>query len=196
MNKAMHPTKEKILNIGAQIVRRKGFNFTGIQEILQEAGVPKGSFYFYFKNKEEFGLELVEVYLQFFKGNMKATMQDTSVSGLQRIRSFFKFFNDLFVNENYTGGCPLGNLAIEMGDLNDNFSRRVSQAFKQMDSFLLDCLRDARHAGEITTEMNLEELARFILNSWEGAVVRMKVDRSLEPIELLENMLFNHLLKS
>ena len=59
-------TKRKILEHGARLVHMKGFNHTGIQEILEVAGVPKGSFYFYFKSKEEFGLELVDYHLARF----------------------------------------------------------------------------------------------------------------------------------
>ncbi len=190
----MSPTKQKILEKGAWLVRRKGFNYTGIQEILKEAGVPKGSFYFYFDSKEQFGLELVDVYMEFFRGKMEETMTDKNISGIERIRNFLKFFNELFVGEDYTGGCPLGNLAQEMGDLNENFRKKVSSALNRMQGYIADCLRDAIEAGEIKKQIDVDETASFILNCWEGAVTRMKVEKSIEPIKLMEKMVIDGLI--
>ena len=55
-------TRQKILEVGAEIIHLKGYNHTGLQEILQAAGVPKGSFYNYFKNKEDFGLQVIDFF--------------------------------------------------------------------------------------------------------------------------------------
>ena len=66
----MKTAKEKILETGAQIVRRKGFNNTGLIEVLKETGVPKGSFYFYFSSKEQFGLALIDVYTSFMENKI------------------------------------------------------------------------------------------------------------------------------
>ena len=63
----MKHSKGKILSAGAKLVWQKGFNDTGLQEILREAGVPKGSFYYYFDSKETFGLELIDVYISLIK---------------------------------------------------------------------------------------------------------------------------------
>ena len=60
-------TRDRIIETGAEIIHRKGFNHTGIQEILTAAGVPKGSFYNYFKSKDEFGLEVIDYFSAHFK---------------------------------------------------------------------------------------------------------------------------------
>ena len=53
------PTKTRIIAEGAKIIQKNGFNNTGILDVLRAADVPKGSFYFYFKSKEDFGLEVI-----------------------------------------------------------------------------------------------------------------------------------------
>ncbi len=55
-----HLTKEKILMTGADLVQHKGFKNTSIQDILKAAAIPKGSFYYYFDSKEDFGLQLID----------------------------------------------------------------------------------------------------------------------------------------
>ncbi|RMF57090.1 MAG: TetR family transcriptional regulator [Calditrichaeota bacterium] len=193
--KSEHPTRQKILQVGAQLVRQKGFNNTGLQEILRAAGVPKGSFYFYFQNKEEFGLALIDVYNQFFLTEMQRIMSDKNMSGLTRLRNFFHFTKEMFSAENFTGGCPLGNLALEMGDIHPLFAQKISDSFQQMESYIQECLVDAQKAGEIPARLDAGQVAYFILNGWEGALVRMKVERSLKSLDTLEDVVFNHILK-
>jgi TetR/AcrR family transcriptional repressor of nem operon len=191
----MKHTKEKILSAGARLVWQKGFNATGLQEILKEAGVPKGSFYFYFESKESFGLELIDVYISFFERELDGIMLDRTKEGLVRIKAFLDFFRIVLEKENYTGGCPLGNLALEMGDINEKFGDRIAQGFEEIESKILGCLNDAKKSGDVPKSVNAESAASFILNSWEGALVRVKVDKSLKPLDLLEDFIFKKILK-
>jgi TetR/AcrR family transcriptional repressor of nem operon len=191
----MKHTKEKILSAGARLVWQKGFNATGLQEILKEAGVPKGSFYFYFESKESFGLELIDVYISFFERELDGIMMDRTKEGIVRIKAFLDFFRIVLEKENYTGGCPLGNLALEMGDINEKFGDRIAQGFEEIESKILGCLNDAKKSGDVPKSVNAESAASFILNSWEGALVRVKVDKSLKPLDLLEDFIFKKILK-
>ena len=115
--------------VGAKYVHQKGFNNAGLQEILKEANVPKGSFYFYFKSKEQFGLEIIDVYLKFFEKDIGGDLFNKSIGGIKRIRNFFRTTMRELENANYSGGCPIGNLSLEMGDLNENFRVKLSEAF-------------------------------------------------------------------
>ena len=75
---AKETTRSRILEVGSTIIHQKGFNNTGIQEILDKAGVPKGSFYFYFKSKEDFGLALIDQFEAMVCGHLAAVLEDTS----------------------------------------------------------------------------------------------------------------------
>ena len=191
----MKQNKGKILSAGAKLVWQKGFNHTGLKEILKEAGVPKGSFYFYFDSKESFGLELIDVYISFFERELDSIMLDRSKGGLIRIKAFLDFFKMMLEKENFTGGCPLGNLALEMGDINERFAERISKGFEEIESKILSCINDAKNSGDIPMSVDAEAAASFILNSWEGAIVRVKVEKSLKPLELLDDFIFNKILK-
>ncbi len=192
----MNETKEKLLQVGASLVREKGFNNAGLKEILKKAEVPKGSFYFYFENKEQFGLELIDVYTSFFEAEMDKIMINKKVSGLKRISKFIDFTKTMFEQENFTGGCPLGNLSLEMGDVNEKFRLKISKGFETMQYKLKNCLDDAKKDGEINKNTNTKSAANFILNSWEGAVLRMKAEKSTQPLDLLKKYIINDLLKN
>ena len=119
--------KEKILAAGAQIIHRKGFNHTGIQEVLKAAGVPKGSFYFYFKNKQDFGFQVVDFFDQSFAPMFMEIIDNVSVSPLARMEQVFDAFIRYFEELEFTCGCPIGNLAQEMGDLSPEFSDKLNE---------------------------------------------------------------------
>jgi TetR/AcrR family transcriptional repressor of nem operon len=102
--KAKQITKERILIKGAEIIHRKGFNNTGIQEILKAAGVPKGSFYFYFKSKEDFGLHLIDFFGNIFFSRSDKYLNDRSRSSLENLRHFFDEFLTYFEENEFKGG--------------------------------------------------------------------------------------------
>ena len=188
-------TKRKILDHGAQIVHRKGFHNTGIQEILESAGVPKGSFYFYFKSKEEFGLALVDYYFDRFALNIEACLKGAGLSPLGRLQRFFEGFRGVCEDQSCKGGCPIGNLTQEMGGLSDAFQCKLREIFSRMKAGIAKCLEAARGEGEIEPSLEVDETADFILNSWEGALLRMKAEGNIQPLILFEKMIFDRILK-
>jgi AcrR family transcriptional regulator len=91
-------TKDRILDAGAEIIHQKGYNHTGIQEILSAANVPKGSFYNYFRNKEDFGLQIIDRFQCHFEQMAKDILEDTSIAPLNRIDRFLGSSIDHFQN--------------------------------------------------------------------------------------------------
>jgi len=187
-------TKELILEKGSEIVRLKGFHHTGIQEILNTAGVPKGSFYFYFKSKEDFGLQLIDHYANFFLGNADVFINDENFSYLNRLRRFFDFFLNYFETTNYKGGCTIGNLAQELGDINVRFRVKLNEIFEKMKSKVETFLRHAQNENEISKEIDISIASDFIINSWEGALIRLKVAKSSEPLRIFDKFIFEQYL--
>ena len=51
--------RDDLIRVGRDLIVRQGFNATGLSDILTTAGVPKGSFYYYFESKEDFGLAII-----------------------------------------------------------------------------------------------------------------------------------------
>ncbi len=97
-------TKQRIIEEGAHIILRKGFNNTGIQEVLEAAGVPKGSFYFHFRNKEDFGLKVVDYFARSVFSTAEGFFGDDTLPYLERLRGFFRSFIELFSARGFSGG--------------------------------------------------------------------------------------------
>ena len=187
-------TKAKILEVAAALVHLKGFNHTGIQEILLAAGVPKGSFYFYFKNKEEFGLDLVDHYMQFFMLMARTHLEASQFPPLERLKRFFDAFRVISEEKECKTGCPIGNIAQEMSGQNEAFRAKLDQAFEKMSDGICRCLEEAQRRGEVDRKLDPQKTADFILNSWEGALVRMKAEKSAEPLKLFSRFVFDRVL--
>jgi len=67
-------TREHIIQTGAELILRNGFRATGINTVLEEAGVPKGSFYYYFKSKNDFGLAVIDAYAEVYRQRLDQTL--------------------------------------------------------------------------------------------------------------------------
>ena len=188
-------TRDRIIETGAGIIHRKGFNHTGIQEILNAASVPKGSFYNYFKSKEDFGLQLIDYFSEQFNRIAKKTLQDTSVTPLNRLYGFLTAFIEHFESQNYEGGGPIGNLAQEMGDLNPAFRQKLKEAIDMMAEAYTSVLAEAQEARKISKNLEVKEAAYFIVAGWHGAVIQMKLEKSIAPLKNHRKFVFEHILK-
>ena len=189
-------TKQRILRVGAEIVHRRGFNNTGIQEILHGANVPKGSFYFYFRSKSDFGLQLIDYYQFRLNRLLEKHLTRVELPPLERLQRYFRELRGGFENNACRGGCPVGNMAQEMGDLDETFRRRLELAFRALREGIEHVLREAADRGDLHPQRDPSELAEFILSTWQGAILQMKVDRSTAPLERFEAIVFGELLST
>jgi TetR/AcrR family transcriptional regulator, transcriptional repressor for nem operon len=188
-------TKQKILETGAELIHLKGFNHTGLQEILNAAGVPKGSFYNYFKSKEDFGLQVIDHFAGYYTFISQPILEDPVLSPLQKIKRLLEWFMDFFESKDYAYGCPIGNLAQEMGDLSPAFRDRLMSAVNMMVDGYSELLAEAQKNGEISQQLNVKEAAYFLVSSWHGALLHMKAIKGPEPLENHKRFIFDHVLK-
>ncbi len=189
-------TRTRIITTGARQVHSRGFNATGIQAILSEASVPKGSFYFYFKCKDEFGAELIDYFSDFISGIFDRYLGNTSISPLLRLNALFDFYISFFIDNRCTKGCPIGNLSLELSDAHDLFRNHLNAAIERLIGQLARCLEEARACGEISSEIDPYDTASFIFQGFEGALLHMKVVKTVAPLESFKRYLNRYLLAS
>jgi TetR/AcrR family transcriptional regulator, transcriptional repressor for nem operon len=189
-------TKTRILERGAEIIHLKGFNHTGVQEVLRAAGVPKGSFYNYFKSKEDFGLQVIDYFMDFFSNLAAGTLGDHSLPPLERIRNLLSWFVEFFKSKDFAYGCPIGNLAQEMGDLSPAFREKLKQGLDAMVSLYAEVLAEAQESGDLAKGLDVREAAYFLVYSWHGALMHMKAVKGPAPLENHLKSIFTYVLSS
>ncbi len=133
--------KERILQNGSAIMYRKGYNGTGIKEITDAAGIPKGSFYNYFKSKEHFTIAALDYMGKESLSRIDSILSDMSQPPLERIKRLFAEMIEPHVQENnFTQGCFIGNMCQEMADVNTGISDKVDYVFRSFTAALARCL--------------------------------------------------------
>ena len=178
------------------LLRSKGFNGCGVQEIADAAGVPKGSFYNYFESKESFSVEVLEHYWRQRVAKPLAALRDESATPLERLRAYFAQQAKTHAAGHYATGCLIGNLAAEIAGQSQPVRDKLAGLFAQWAAALASCLREAQQAGEIAPASAPEAVASFLLNAWQGAVMRAKVERNANAFEAFARIRFSELLES
>ncbi len=187
--------KLNILQKGLEIMYEKGYNATGIQEIVDSAGIPKGSFYNYFESKEDFALQLIKYYSDNNHTMLLGILEDQKLSPIQRIKKLYSMLAKYFTQKDFRMGCFNLNLCQEMADVNEKISHSLKNSLEHLKEPLTQCLKEAQETGEINPSQDIEILSEFIYNSWGGAILRMKASRNADPLNAFLNILDHLLLK-
>jgi len=182
--------REKIIATGVEMVGLNGFNATGVDSVLKAAGVPKGSFYHHFGTKENFGMEVINLFAESYEQKLKSYLGDESVQPLDRIRNYMEHSVEYLAEKNFTQGCLIGNLGQELADQNERFRDRLAEVFADWMAMFTDCLGEAQESGALNPELDPEAVASFLLSGWEGAILRAKVMRSSKPLRHYVDTLF------
>ncbi|MES9942614.1 MAG: TetR/AcrR family transcriptional regulator [Candidatus Thiodiazotropha sp. 6PLUC2] len=170
--------KAELIRAGMEILTEKGFSATGIDEILRSVGVPKGSFYHYFKNKDAFGSELIQNYTKFFEHKLTKYLSDEKLPPLKRLEAFMNDAIEGMSRYEFKRGCLVGNLGQEMGSLPEPFRIQLIAALESWQNQVELCLEQAKAMKQIPTAINCKETAYIFWTGWEGAVLRSKLERN------------------
>ncbi len=186
--------RNELIQVGKEIVVQQGFKGTSLNDVLTKAGVPKGSFYYYFSSKEDFGLAIVDDFAQEYRHRLKTFLKDEQHSPLTRLYNYFEYKIAEMEAHQCNDGCLIGNLAQELSTQNELFRDRLNQIFAEWEQHFIQCLKAAYEAGEIENSRNFEALAKFILSGWEGAILQAKVTKSVLPMQTFVKILFERVL--
>ena len=155
----------------------RGYNNTSVDDILQESGIGKGSFYYHFKNKEELGFAVLEWHVSRFGTEILDTTCGGTGDPLKRITCFLDAVAARQREENCQGGCAMGNLALEMSDVHDGFRQRLVGVFDAWRKRIEEILVDAQKSERIRQSLDPGSLAQFIVATVEGAILLGKVKK-------------------
>lgn len=176
------------------MLHEAGYAATGIKEIVDAAEVPKGSFYNHFESKEAFGKEVVDFYFGQGLTELRALFENNDVPPLVRLRTYFDQRLQGFQATGYVRGCLLGNLSLEVADHSALIRDSLATHFRTWSGLFETCIAEAQKTGAISNRQPASLLAQFILNSWEGALLRMRADKSDAPLREFIDVVFSSLL--
>lgn len=182
--------RDSILDAGLKAMFRTGYNGTSVRDITAAANAPQGSFTNHFRSKEAFASEVLERYFDHTKDLVEVALQDTSLTPRQRLRRYLDIITGRLEGEGFSRGCLIGDLSLEASGSSELLRTRLAAIFTEWRAPFAACIAEAQKAGEIASDFDAEELADFLLASWQGAILRMKVDRSPAALERFKKIAF------
>lgn len=175
-------TRKMLIRSGTAVLTEQGFAAAGIDGILRQVGVPKGSFYYYFDSKEAFGLAIIENYAGFFAHKLDKCLLNEALSPLQRIQAFVDDAARGMAKYQFTRGCLVGNLGQEVANLPFNYRQQLLKVLDDWESRLSHCLQAAQQQNELAASVDCDALAAYFWAGWEGAVMRAKLNGNALPL--------------
>jgi TetR/AcrR family transcriptional repressor of nem operon len=182
--------RDQILDAGIRVMFRKGFVGAGVRDIVAEASAPQGSFTNHFRSKEQFAREVLDRYFEHTKALVAQALDDRSRSPRERLRRYLDVITERLAADGFTRGCLIGDFSLEAAPVSPVLRERLAAIFAEWRAPFAACIADAQAAGEIDTIAAPDDLADFLLASWEGAILRMKVERTSEPLERFKRIAF------
>jgi AcrR family transcriptional regulator len=174
-------TRDRLIDAARDLFYRQGYAATGVAQILKEAGVNSGSLYYFFPTKEDLLLAVLEWYKANLWPEVIQPVFDRITDPIERIFGVLDGYRQMLIMTGCTGGCPVGNISIELADTHPNVRALVAENFTNWAAAVRGCVEDA--AGRLPDDVNPRQLSHFILTVMEGAIMQARAFRSLEPFE-------------
>ncbi len=179
-----------LLEKGMGILWCKGYNGTSVNDIVKAAGIPKGSFYFYFDSKEDFAVKAIEVYFGQQFTPAREILLNTNVSPKQRLLDFYGYRTKMLKEElNCKMGCLASNLGSEMAEHSERIRTIIVEKEKMIHAQITSVIQEAQDCGEIDSSSNPADIVAFFEDAGKGAMISMKEMQSSYPIDNFMNMI-------
>jgi TetR/AcrR family transcriptional repressor of nem operon len=182
-------TKQDLLELGMKLLLTHGYADLGVATLLEQAGVPKGSFYHHFAGKEDFALQAIDLYMVGVQGALDAAFAGDAGDPLQQIRRFFEMVAAGYKGDGYLG-CLLGGLGQELSAISPAFRKKVEGCFNVIARRFDKALTVAKSRGGLREGVEPRELADLLVNCWEGAALRSRLRRSPSPLNQMLDFYF------
>jgi len=183
-------TRQRLVRRGMELLSEQGLEATGIDRILADQRIPKGSFYHYFPSKQAYVESVIDAYAAYFDQRFDRLLDGPDGTPLQRLRAYL---DDCFLGmarHDWRRGCLVGNLAQEVCAHNEALRQRLDAVLVSWQSRIAGCLRAAAAAGEIDANSDIDGLAQFFWIGWEGALMRAKLCRNGAPLDCFVGQFF------
>lgn len=182
MNTKINDTRQHILDVGYQLVVAKGFTSVGLSELLKTADVPKGSFYHYFKSKEQFGEALIEDYFHQYLERINGVLVLGDGNGRERLLAYFGRWLNIENGSCNAHKCLVVKLSAEVSDLSPTMRESLLLGANKVISTISQCLESGIEDGSIKA-LDSESMAATIYHLWLGASLMSKLNQNQTGLE-------------
>lgn len=175
--------KQNILDVAKSIVGKKGFSAVGLNEVLQSAQVPKGSFYHYFDSKDAFGVALLDGYFENYLEDMREVFQNPELPESQKLGIYWNQWIDNQTGDTESGKCLAVKLGAEVADLSEPMRLALNRGTSKIIEYLAAAITRGVEEQSLTLNEDPLRTATGLYSLWLGASVMAKITRAAGPFE-------------
>jgi TetR/AcrR family transcriptional repressor of nem operon len=188
--------KHNLLDEGVALLMRQGYHGTGLKEILDAVNIPKGSFYNYFGSKENFAAEVIVHYITPYLNQLNQYLDESEGNAVAALNRYIEESIAELERTDFKGGCLLGNLMGELSDTSDLCRIALQNALNDYRNVWEEGLRRGQKEKRIREDKSANEMADIWVNAWQGALLRMKIEQSTEPLTQCYSQLLGDFFKA
>jgi TetR/AcrR family transcriptional regulator, transcriptional repressor for nem operon len=187
--------RDDILKAGLKLMYQVGYQAASVRDICKAAGAPQGSFTNHFRSKEAFTQEVLDLYFADLKTVVSEILNDNSLTPRRRLKRYLDVITGRLQSAKWNRGCLIGDLSLEAIPQSKLLRKRLEEIFREWRTPFAQCIAEAQATREIDSKFEPIDLADFLLASWEGAILRMKVDQGPAALDRFKKIVFETVLK-
>ncbi|MEM7335318.1 MAG: TetR/AcrR family transcriptional regulator [Chloroflexota bacterium] len=173
-------TRQKLVKTASKLIRTQGYAATGIQQILQESGVPKGSLYYHFPaGKSELAAEAVRYSNQFTEGRLKKLIEMAGGS-VPAFQAFCDYYIASLETTDFQKGCPIATITLEAAATVDLIQAACEDGFAMIERVFIEQL-----VSEGVLPKEAQGQAMMAVTAVEGALILCRARRNSEPLKVV-----------
>ena len=175
-----------VIREGSALIQRRGYHAVGINDILKATKIPKGSFYNFFKSKEDFAAAILDAYGEEYSAWVKALLNEShdgpggpkGPPAIERVSNFYRTLIDANEADGFNRGCLIAKLSNELARESDRLAEVCERNFQLLISGLTQVLARAQREGDVRTDFTAGQLAEYCHSGLYGQFPRANTTRS------------------
>jgi AcrR family transcriptional regulator len=180
----MIATRERILKAATDLFLEKGYEASGMAEILRRANANSGSFYHFFRSKEDLLGAVLDRYQEILYPALLDPIWKTTPDPIARIFRLLSKYRELILASHCSYGCPIGRIALEIASGQRTIHSKVAANFEAWKAAVEQCLLEAQARRQLSATLNCQRLACLVLSVMEGGVMQSRSYASVRPFDL------------
>jgi TetR/AcrR family transcriptional repressor of nem operon len=190
-------TREALIEAGIEHLSVHGYHGTGIKQILDQVGVPKGSFYNFFASKEAFVAELIGHYSQDLLSQLDEFMNGVGkdLTPVEQLRAIYRYSLERYAINDFKKSCLVGSMASEISSESEMCRLELERSMKHWLGFFSGVFDQGQQQGLIRDDMSPSDMAAVYWAAWEGSLIKMKMSADTQPVKRIMELMIETLLK-
>jgi TetR/AcrR family transcriptional repressor of nem operon len=184
-------TRDRIILAAVELFYSQGYEATGMAQILKKSSANSGSFYFFFKSKEQLLNAVLDWYLANLEPILLRPVYTATEDPIERIFLLLDGYRNKILATNFTFTCPIGRLALEIDPDRRKIHKKIAANFDGWTAAVRQCLAEA--ADRFPDGTDFDQLSQFVLAVMEGGVMQARAHRSIVPFDSSVEQLRHHL---